>query len=382
MRYHLRMKQLAILVSLLCAVVPVCAQSKNIHENVDPYTGLRTLFLEVSTRTCPGDPSRGTHDPDVHLLFTAMEDPDHTVSYFLAPELDDAGYTLNLRTRGTMDTLIDGTVGTLTTPAGSTTTNRYDVNHTYLHETIPFTLSPADLTRLSTAQWFQFRINGNRYAVQRCTDAKHLRDLAEFASAASEYGPPESVANTVPHPTPQPSNVPPPSSVPAPFVEHINPANQLRTLTLPNIPTQPCPGEANTKDAAVTLTISANQRQAGRVWFYVTTDIAGGSSLRVPRGGNIPVQIDGMPVSFHTIKGSVLNSGTDGTPHELTSFHVGREQIVALTNTTLFEFAVNGPTGPLHLCAQPAPFKHLTDFLRIAATYEPQHVAAATAPPL
>jgi len=373
------MKRLAILVCLLTLAAPARPESKNIHETTDPYTGLRTLFLEVSTRTCPGDPPRGLHDPDVHLLFTAMENPDHTVAYFLAPELDDAGYTLNLRSRGTMDTLIDGSVGTLITPAGSTTTNRYELNHTYLHETIPFSLSRADLNRLSTAETFQFRINGQRYAVQRCTDAKHLRELIEFASAASEYGPPESTAASIP--TQHPSNVPTPSSVPAPFAEHINPSNNLKTLTLPNIPTQPCPGETNPQDAAVTLTISANQREAGRVWFYVTTDISRGSSLAVPRGGNIPIKLDGTPGTFHSIKGSVLNTGPDGSPHEMTSFHVSREQIAALTNTTLFEFTVNGPTGPIRLCAQPAPFQHLADFLRIAATYEPQHVAANTPPP-
>lgn len=377
------MKPLAILVSLLTLAAPACAESKNIHENTDPYTGLRTLFLEVSTRTCPGDPSRGPHDPDVHLLFTAMEDPDHTVSYFLAPELDDAGYTLNLRTRGTMDTLIDGTAGTLVTPAGSSTTNRFDINHTYLHETIPFTLTRADLNRLSTAETFQFRINGQRYAVQRCTDAKHLRDLIEFASAASEYGPPASLASSVPQPgsASQPTLTSQPSNVPAPFIEHINPTNNLKTLTLPNIPTQPCPDEPNPQDAAVALTISANQREAGRVWFYITTDLSRGSSLGVPRGGTIPIQLDGSPRTLHSIKGSVITHDADATPHEMTSFHVSREVIAALTNTSRFEFTVNGPTGPIHLCAQPAPFQHLANFLRIAATYEPQHIAANTPPP-
>jgi hypothetical protein len=61
------------LATVLAQAATTQAQSKKIHEQVDPYTGLRTLFLEVSTRTCPGDASLGLHDPVVHLLFSASE---------------------------------------------------------------------------------------------------------------------------------------------------------------------------------------------------------------------------------------------------------------------------------------------------------------------
>ena len=168
------------LACLLLAAANAVPQSKNIHETVDPYTGLRTLFLEVSTRNCPGDPSPGSHDPEVHVLFTAMQNQDRTVTYFILPEMDGASYSLGLRKAATMDTLIDGAVGVLSTPSGSTTTNQYSGNRSYLHETVPFSASRDDLARLATAQEFQFRINGQRQEAQRCTDAKRMRDLGRI----------------------------------------------------------------------------------------------------------------------------------------------------------------------------------------------------------
>jgi hypothetical protein len=112
------------------------AQSKNIHEQVDPYNGHKTLLLEVSTRTCPGDPPLRDHDPTVHILFSTTQNPDGTTAYFLTPELDH-GSTLNVRANGTLDALIDNTVATFHTPAGSTIRTSYDAGLSYLHETIP-----------------------------------------------------------------------------------------------------------------------------------------------------------------------------------------------------------------------------------------------------
>jgi hypothetical protein len=346
------MKQLAILAALLLVAAPAWAQSKNIHENVDPYTGLRTLFLEVNTRTCPGDPSPGLHDPQVHLLFTAMENPDHTTSYLMAPELDHASYTLNLRSSGTMDTLIDGTVGNFVTHAGSTTVNLND-GRSYMHETIPFDLTQADVARLSTAEWFQFRINGPRQEVQRCTDAKRMRDVAEFLDAASAYGPP-----------------------------------QLKTLTFANIPTQPCPGDTGAQSANVSLAISANQRSDGGVWYFITTDLYGGAHLNLDRGGSIEMQMDGKPSTFHTINGSLRSYVTDAggrqVPHETTAFHVHQPNLIALSKSSLVEFHINsrdgGADGSLRRCVHAEQLKNLSAFISLAARYEPSHLATAMAP--
>jgi hypothetical protein len=122
------------------------AQSKNIREDVDPYSGLHTLFLEVPTRTCPDDPGLHEHDPDVHLLFSANENPDGTVYYFLTPTLD-RGYTLNTRPNDTMDTLIDGLPGSFTTPLGSTVVTQYSGGRSYLHETLTGSSSASTVPR-------------------------------------------------------------------------------------------------------------------------------------------------------------------------------------------------------------------------------------------
>jgi hypothetical protein len=371
------MKQLAIVVGLLLLAGRVGAQSKNIHENVDPYTGLRTLFLEVGSRTCPGDPSPGLHDPEVHLLFTAMENPDHTVSYLLAPELDRANYSLGLRASGTMDTLIDGVPGGFTTTSGSTTTN-YAGNRSYRHETIPFNLGPDDLVRLSKADWFQFRINGPRQDVQRCTDAKHLRDVAEFLDAAAGYGPPQSDV--------QPGED---AGPPRPFTEKVNSATHRKTLTFANIPTQTCAGDPSPgmPGTEVRLAISANQRSDGGVWYFIATDLYGGGDLNLPRGGNIDIKMDGKTSVFHTINGSLRSYATDAVgrpvPEETTAFHVHQPNLIALSKASAVEIRVTGPDGAaggLHRCVAADQLSKLGAFIGIAAGYEPSHLAEATPP--
>jgi hypothetical protein len=358
------------LVGLLLVAARAVPQSRHIHENVDPYTGLRTLFLEVSTHTCHGDPSPGMHDPDVHLLFMAEQNQNHTVSYFISPELDQASYTLGLRPQGTMDTLIDGVVGTFSTPAGSTTTNRYSGNHSYLHETIPFSVSQADLASLSTAESFQFRINGQRQEVQRCTDAKQMRELPEFLDAARAYAVPGLD-----------------DSQQTPIVEQMNPSTHLKTLTLDNIATQACPGDPalGPNDADIHLAISADQRSDGGVWYFISTDVLHGPPLALRRGDKLHTQMDKAAGAFNTINGSILSYAPDaaGRPiaHETTAFHVHQADLIALSKASVLELAIDTPTGAVRRCAHSDQFKYLGEFISAAASYEPSHLAAAPPPP-
>ena len=354
------------LAGLLLVAAHTVAQSKNIHETVDPYTGLKTLFLEVSTRSCAGDPSPGSHDPDVHLLFTAAQNLNHTVSYFISPEMDGASYTLSLRPAGTMNTMIDGVAGTFSTPAGSTTTNQYSGNNSYLHETVPFSASRAVLTKLSATERFQFRVNGQHQAVQRCTDAKRMRDLAEFLNAALAYEPPASSAGS------QPESI----------VEAVNPTTQLKKLTLTNVATQPCPGDTapGLQGTEFDLILSANQRTDGGVWYFISTDLSHGATLGLRRGDKLQTQMDGASGTFNTINGSVVsyehNAAGQSIAHEITAFHVHQSDLIALGKTPMVELDINGPQGKVRRCARSDQFKELSEFISIAAGYEPSHLAA------
>jgi hypothetical protein len=174
-------------VVLLGSSAVVSAQSRHIHEDVDPYSRLRVLSLgDVTTKACPGDPGIGPHDPAVELIFSVVEKSDHTVEYLMTADLL-GGNSLNLPRGGTMDSLMDEGVGWFVTPMGSTINTKYTYNHSYIHETIPFHITRENLEVLSKTGVFQFRINGQRQSVQRCTDAKRLRDLAEFLDAAASY---------------------------------------------------------------------------------------------------------------------------------------------------------------------------------------------------
>jgi hypothetical protein len=345
------------------------AQSRHIHEDVDPYSHLRVLSLgDVSTKACPGDPGIGPHDPVVELIFSVVEKPDQTVEYLMTADLS-GGSPLNLGRGGTMDSLMDEGVGWFVTPMGSTVNTGYSYSHSFLHETIPFHVTRENLEVLSKTQMFQFRINGSRQSVQRCVDAKRLRDLPEFLGVAATYGPPQ-LGDSPAFPASEP------------IVEEVNPSTQLKVLTLTNIATQPCPGDPSPgpQDADVHLTISANQRADGGVWYFISTDISRGATLSLRRGDTLQTQMDGASAVFRTINGSRVSYGPDAIPHETTAFHVHQPDLIALSKTSLLEFRINGPTGTVRRCARAAQFRYLSEFIRIAAHYEPSPVAAVAPP--
>ena len=366
---------LAIL-GLLLATTPLLAQSKNIHENTDPYTGLRTLFLEVGTRTCPGDRSPGLHDPDVHLLLSATENEDHSVSYFIAPELDHAGYTLSLHKKDSMSTLVDGVPGTYITPTGSTTTNQYSGDHSYLHETIPFSVSQADLAKLAAAEMFQFRINGSRQDVQRCTDAKRLRDVQEFVQAASTFG----TGVDAMAPTPR-------TTLRGNLLEDINPDSGLKKLTLAGVAAAPCPGDPapSPKDPDVIVRLTANQRSDGGVWYFIEADMSHGDPLNLRRAATLQVKFADGTDTFKTINGSELVSApnADGHPtqHETVAFHVHQPDLIALGKTPLVEFTIHGNSHNLHRCVRSDQFPDLNEFISISSGYKAAPTVAAAPQP-
>jgi hypothetical protein len=343
------------------------AESKNIRENIDPYSGLRTLFLDVPTRTCPDDPGLHEHDPDVHLLFSANESKDGTVYYFVTPTLDH-GYTLNIHTQDTMDTLIDGLPGSFTTTLGSTIVTNWNGGRSYLHETVPFFVTPDDLANISLAHWFQFRVNGPKRFVQRCIDAKHLRDLPEFLSAASEYGAAQMIA--------------PQSETPV-----IKSRPELQTLKLEDIATEACPGDPalGPQDANVRLTLSANQRGDGGVWYFLSTDIIHGPMLHLDRGGTIEVhldtQTDKKSSTFHTINGSVISAAPDAqgiaVPREVTAFHVHQPNLIAMSDASMVEFRITGLHQTIHRCVDPKALQGLPKFIASTTTLYGKPVADA-----
>jgi len=361
------MKPLAILciAAVFCALAPATpAQSKNIHEQTDPYSGLRTLFLEVGTRTCTGDRSPGLHDPEVHLLLSAAENPDHTVSYFITPELDHAGYTLSLHKRDSMDTLIDGVPGSFITPTGSTTTNLYSGNNSYLHETIPFSISQADLTKIGSADWFQFRVNGSRYDVQRCSDAKRLRDVAEFVHASATYGTPVAAIAATPR-----------TVLHGNLLEDTDPDSGLKKLVLAGVPASSCPNDPPPapEDPEILLRLTANQRSDGGVWYFIEADMSHGEQLNLRRAATIQVKFADATDTFHTINGSELITTPDAdghpTQHETVAFHVHQPDLIALGKTPLIEFTIHGNGHNLHRCVRAVQFSELNQFISITAGY-------------
>jgi hypothetical protein len=163
-------------------------ESKHIHEEVDPYTGLRTLTLDVDTRGCPDDSAPGSTSTRVKLLITATELGAHDVVYTLTTDLA-YGRVIHPGKNGSMDTLVDGLAGQLFPVDAKTKWSERNAfsHHRHMRETIPFGLSLPYLDTLAEAKMFQFRINGQDHFVQRCATGRDLHNLREFLDAAAVY---------------------------------------------------------------------------------------------------------------------------------------------------------------------------------------------------
>jgi hypothetical protein len=369
-RYNSAMKQLAIFVGLLLITAPARAQSSNIHENVDPYTGLRTLYTEITTNTCPGDPSLNPHDPDVHLLFSASENSDHTVSYWIEPELDH-GSSLNVRAKSAMDILIDGNAGSFTTPSGSSATTAYDANRSYLHETIPYVVTLADIEPLTQAKLFQFRINGPRFSIQRCADAKHLRNLDEFLNAAASYGLPQQTTITqYLNPTQQP----------------LAPEPNLKPLRLEPIDTFACPGDAAARSSGtvVHLSLEAAQHPPNKVMYFLTADIHALTPLNLHIDDKMEARIGSVVTDFPAPRGSNITKETDPTGntyvHETIKFRVDRSDLITLYNAGALQFRIGGPNNSIQRCTDRKQLSGLGKFINSSAAFHDHPVAMVTIP--
>jgi hypothetical protein len=367
------MKKLALPLALaILSSLSISAQSpsKNIHEQVDPYSNLRTLFLEVSTRNCPGDPSLGPHDAEVYLLLSATEDKNHQVHYFLTPELDHGSNTLNVRKNGTMNVLINGIPSLLNDSLGSTVVTNYADGRSYLHETVPFAVDVNQLDELSKTDLLQFRINGSRQSIQRCTDAKHLRDVAEFLDAAAQYGLPMD---------------PNPTQIPQPAGNDVATAAQFKTLSTDNIETSTCSGQPmpGPQDPSVQLTVIAEQRPDRTVRYFIVTDLAHGAPLGLHSKDTLETLIDGVNQTFHTPHGSAVETitGPDGKSfaHETIAFHVDRRDLIALSKTSTFQFRIDGPRQTIQRCTDANHLQKLADFVNATASLYDHPVALASA---
>ncbi len=355
---------------LLLAFVPGgMAQSKNIHEIVDPYSGLRTLVLTVQTKGCAGDPSIGAHDASVTLLFSAEQLKDGRVLYLLTPALD-GGRVLNLRKDSTMDTLTDGAVGSLRAAEASTVTTQYERggDRSYLHETVPFVVSRESMAKLGKVAQFQFRLNGTREPVQRCADAKHLRDMPDFLDEAAVYGPPVEAGL--------------PAGVPE---EAVRTPETVKTMSVTAPETHACAGDPaiGPSDPVVRFSIRADQRADHTVRYYFVTDLTERTPLGVRSKGGLETVMDGVRQTYPTPHGSSIEAATGGGVHENIEFHVDRRDLRALSKSTVFEFRILGPQQSVHRCMYASHFSDLAGFFTATAALHdhPAGMAASTPPP-
>jgi hypothetical protein len=179
-----------VLASLLLFATATSAAhpSKHIHEETDPYSGQKTLTLDVDTGRCPDRPSPGPYASQVHLLISATQVAPHQVAYNITTDLA-YGSIITPGKEGVLDTLIDGLPAQLPWAGQRTKWREHNAfgHHHHNREMIPYDVSLAYLDSLAEAKLFQFRINGKSHSVERCSSAHQLRDVHEFLDAAAAY---------------------------------------------------------------------------------------------------------------------------------------------------------------------------------------------------
>ena len=174
---------------LMLAAMPLQArESKHIHEVEDPYTGVKTLSLEIDSHGCPEDHPLNAYSAHVHLIISAMQMQPHQVAYIIATDLVSRHTKLPSAKNATLDTNIDGAVTQLGPGYPKTKhTIRSAWSGRHVQEMVPFDVSSDYLNQLANAKSLEFRVNAKYDSVQRCSDARDLRDLHEFLDAAASY---------------------------------------------------------------------------------------------------------------------------------------------------------------------------------------------------
>jgi hypothetical protein len=175
------------MVSLGLGAVQADAGSKRLQETVDPYNGQKSLTLEVDTGRCvvetSPDPNAYSH---VRLILSAIQQPQGDIVYALVVDMD-GGHKIHPGKHGEMETVIDGAHGELHPLADKSywrEPNSFSRGR-HMRETIPFGVDRDFVAALAKAQTFQFRVVAADTTLERCTDAKKLRDLNDFLGMSS-----------------------------------------------------------------------------------------------------------------------------------------------------------------------------------------------------
>jgi hypothetical protein len=155
----------------------------HVIQQQDAYSGLREWHLRVGTHHCTTAPA--TNEWGAHLDFSAFEEPDQTITYAVAPELD-MRTAFKPHGRAVLETLADGK------PAQFPQSSDVVIQHfrtrlgRSVSEVIPFALQRYDLEVMSHVSTLQFRLDTRNGQVERCAKASDLRDLAALLQATAK----------------------------------------------------------------------------------------------------------------------------------------------------------------------------------------------------
>jgi hypothetical protein len=155
--------------------------TKHVREEVDPYSGLKTVSVNIDTHPCMTQTTSDPNPSHVRLVVSAIESKGGVVDYALIVDMT-GGHWIHPGKHGFMETIADGTHDVLYPVAEKSKWNERSAftGERHIRETIPFGIDRNFITSLSSAKAFQFRVIAADTTLERCTDAKHMRDLQEF----------------------------------------------------------------------------------------------------------------------------------------------------------------------------------------------------------
>lgn len=160
--------------------------SKHIHEDIDPYSGERTLTLEIGTDRCTAEASPVANKAYVVLLLSATGIQGQGAAFAMSVDLA-YGHTVRTGHYALLDTSTDGVSAQLYPLAQKTkwTERNAFTGNRHVHQLLPFGVSRDYLDSLANAKTFQFRVSAGDATLERCVRARELHDLREFLGQAA-----------------------------------------------------------------------------------------------------------------------------------------------------------------------------------------------------
>jgi hypothetical protein len=182
------MKRVGFALSVIAAMAALPANGmggRHVQTEVDPYSHVKRVWLELPTHVCALRTTRNELAADVRLVINAFHDPDGHVEYAVAVDVDD-DHLMHVGSHTKMITAMDERVDTLSLAADKDKWSEHSAftGARHVRLVMPFAVDREFLVALTKARTFQFRVDSRSDELERCSSGSDLREVRGFLQAA------------------------------------------------------------------------------------------------------------------------------------------------------------------------------------------------------